>query len=122
MTLVREALICVLLVTGALLSLIGAVGLARLPDFMMRLQAPTKAATLGTGALLVASIVQSGAREGSGVREILITVFLLLTAPVAANLLGQAAIRLRVKLRVQPPEEAGVARDRAPPADSVESR
>jgi multicomponent K+:H+ antiporter subunit G len=100
-----EILVCGFLVIGSLFALIGAIGLARLPDFVMRLQAPTKAATIGVGSLLVASMLHFGAREGSGVHELLITLFLLLTAPVSANLMGRAALHLGVELRVSPPED-----------------
>ena len=50
-----EFLVSALVVLGALFVLLGSVGLARLPDFLMRLHAPTKATTLGVGALLLAS-------------------------------------------------------------------
>ena len=42
-----------LVVLGALFVLLGSVGLARRPDILMRLHGPTKAATLGVGALLM---------------------------------------------------------------------
>ena len=52
-----EGLIAIVLVTGSLFALIGAWGLARLPDFHTRVQAPTKATTLGVGGVLIALAV-----------------------------------------------------------------
>jgi multicomponent K+:H+ antiporter subunit G len=45
------------LIVGAIFLLVGSIGLFRLPDFYMRLHGPTKASTLGIGAILMASIV-----------------------------------------------------------------
>jgi multicomponent K+:H+ antiporter subunit G len=45
------------LIVGAMFLLVGSIGLFRLPDFYMRLHGPTKASTLGIGAILMASIV-----------------------------------------------------------------
>ncbi|MDO9023294.1 monovalent cation/H(+) antiporter subunit G, partial [Zwartia sp.] len=50
-----EIITSVLLLVGAFFILVGAIGLARLPDFFMRLHAPTKASTLGVGGVLLAS-------------------------------------------------------------------
>ncbi|MEO7850916.1 MAG: monovalent cation/H(+) antiporter subunit G, partial [Rubrivivax sp.] len=57
-----EALIASMLVIGALFVLVGAIGLVRFPDFYMRLHAPTKASTLGVGALLLASMLSAWMR------------------------------------------------------------
>ncbi|MCU0937109.1 MAG: monovalent cation/H(+) antiporter subunit G, partial [Gammaproteobacteria bacterium] len=50
-----ELLVSALLLVGAGFALVGSVGLARLPDFFMRLHGPTKATTLGVGAMIVGS-------------------------------------------------------------------
>lgn len=93
-----EYLIVVLLLAGGAFTLIGAIGLARMPDFYTRLHAPTKATTVGVGAIMLASITY-GYHQGSGfdTSELLITLFLFLTAPVSANILAKAAMHLGVE-------------------------
>ncbi|MEO7853367.1 MAG: Na+/H+ antiporter subunit G, partial [Rubrivivax sp.] len=100
-----EALIASMLVIGALFVLVGAIGLVRFPDFYMRLHAPTKASTLGVGALLLASMLSAWMRGEGVVAEILIALFVFLTAPVSANLLAQAAMHRRVAAKAAPPPE-----------------
>lgn len=81
------------LVIGGLLTLIGSLGLIRLHDFFMRLHAPTMGSTLGTGFVLWASIlISSGLAGRPVVHEVLITVFVVLTAPVTSILMLRAAI------------------------------
>jgi len=89
-----EALVAGLLVVGALFVLLGSIGLARLPDFLTRLHGPTKATTLGVGALLLASAIFFSAHESHGIslHELAILVFLFITAPVTAHLLAKAAL------------------------------
>lgn len=102
---VVEAIVALLLVIGGLFCLIGAIGFARFSDFFMRLHAPTKASTLGVGGLLVASVVWHWALGDWALRELLITVFLFITAPVSAHLISEAALHLRVPSRAAPPKE-----------------
>lgn len=107
---VTEAIVSVLLVTGGLFTLIGAIGLVRLPDFFTRLHAPTKATTLGVGSVVLGSMVFfSHHPQGAGSSEILIMLFLFITAPVSANFLAKAAMHLKVpaaeKTRGQPWEQ-----------------
>ncbi len=93
-----EYAIVVLLLTGGAFSLIGAIGLARLPDFYTRLHGPTKATTLGVGAIVLSSVLYfSSTGDGIGISEVLITVFLFMTAPVSANLLAKAAMHIGVR-------------------------
>jgi multicomponent K+:H+ antiporter subunit G len=97
MSVLIEALVCVLLLAGSLFALLGAVGLYRWPDFYTRLHAPTKASTLGVGGVVLASLLYfSTLGEGVSLHEILITVFLFITAPVSAHLLAKAAMQQRV--------------------------
>lgn len=95
-----------LLLVGAFFLLVGAIGLVRLPDFFMRLHAPTKASTLGVGSFLLASMLLSMARGTVGFAELLITLFIFLTAPVSANLMAQAALHLGVKSKAPAPQGA----------------
>jgi len=90
-----DALIATLLVVGALATLLGAYGLARFSQFYLRVHAPTKATTLGVGGVLLASAIWFGVRGGTFLpRELLITLFVFLTAPVSAHLLIKAALHL----------------------------
>lgn len=86
-----EAAVSFALVTGGGFTLLGAFGLVRFPDVMLRLHGPSKATTLGLGGLLVASILYfSGLGQGPSARELLITVFVALTAPVSALCIARA--------------------------------
>lgn len=83
----------VLLVTGGLLTLLGSIGLLRLPDFYARLHSPSMGTTLGTGCVLIASmLVSSGLLQRPIVHELLITLFVVITAPITAMLLIRAAV------------------------------
>ena len=99
-----QGLIGAMLVLGGVFSLVGAVGMLRFPDFFMRLHAPTKASTLGVGGVLLASMLVSWARGEPGLHELLITLFIFITAPVSANLMAKAALHLRVASKAAPPE------------------
>ena len=89
----------ILLIAGGLLVLIGSVGLLRLKDFYSRMHPPTMGTTLGTGCVLVASmLVSSALLHRPVIHEVLITVFVLITAPVTSTLLMRAAVsRKRAK-------------------------
>ena len=88
-----DIFIALLVVIGGFFTLVGSLGLLRLPDFYMRLHGPTKATTLGVGAILIASAVYFSLRgEGLSLHEILITLFLFITAPVSAHLMAKAAL------------------------------
>ena len=95
-----------LIVMSAFFLLVGAIGLARLPDFYMRLHAPTKASTLGVGGILVASMLVSAFQGRAGMAELLITLFVFVTAPVSANLMAQAALHLKIKSLAPTPKDA----------------
>ncbi|WP_028202570.1 Na+/H+ antiporter subunit G [Paraburkholderia nodosa] len=94
---VIEAIVCVLLLLGSGFTLIGAIGLARLPDFYMRLHGPTKSTTLGVGGVVLASVVYFSAHSNfASLHEVLIPAFLFLTAPISAHMLTKAGIQQRV--------------------------
>lgn len=82
-----------LLICGGLLTLVGSLGLLRLNAFYARIHAPTMGSTLGTGCVLIASMLVSTALAGRPViHEVLITAFILVTSPVTAMLLMRAAM------------------------------
>jgi multicomponent K+:H+ antiporter subunit G len=106
-----EIVISFFLLVGAGFTLIGSIGLARLPDFYMRLHGPTKATTLGVGSTLIASTLYFTFGRGEpSLHEILVALFLFITAPVSANLMARAALHLRVRSLAEIP-----APERAPP-------
>ena len=86
-----------LLIVGSLFCLVAAVGMLRLPDTLIRMHAATKAGTLGTGFILAAEAV-AAEELGTTIRAVAVIVFLLLTAPVAAHLIGRAAYRRGIHL------------------------
>jgi multicomponent K+:H+ antiporter subunit G len=82
-----------LLIAGGSVTLIGALGLLRLRDFYSRMHPPTMGTTLGTGCVLLASMLVSSALLGRpALHEVLLTLFLVITAPITAILLTRAAI------------------------------
>ncbi|MCG5074179.1 Na+/H+ antiporter subunit G [Paraburkholderia tagetis] len=109
-----EAIVSVLLLVGSVFTLIGAVGLARLPDFFMRLHGPTKSTTLGVGGIVIASVIYFSAHSNfASLHELLIPAFLFLTAPISAHMLAKAGIQQSVPLsegtRGRPPTTGACA-------------
>ncbi|MGV3516030.1 monovalent cation/H(+) antiporter subunit G [Luteitalea sp.] len=83
--------------TGAAFALLAAVGVLRMPDVFTRMQASTKASTLGLGCLLLGAALQWG-DFGSFVRLASIGAFILLTTPVAGHMIARAAYLAGVPL------------------------
>lgn len=98
-------LTAILIVLGAFITLTGAIGLARFKTFYERVHAPTLGATLGTGFILLGSIVCFSVLQSRPVlQEILIGVFVTITTPVTLILLARAALyRDRVEGRADVP-------------------
>ena len=92
-----ELLAAALIVLGTGFALVGSWGLVRLPSLMERLHGPTKASTLGMGAMLLASVVWFQLGEGTWTtHELLISLFLFVTAPISANMIAKVHLhRLR---------------------------
>ena len=92
---------------GALLIFAGSLGLVTLKTFYERLHPPTMGTTLGTGLVLIGSMLHfSGLEARPVLHEVLIGVFMTLTTPVTYMLLVRAALH----------------RDRAEGRDPLESR
>ncbi|MCR5863822.1 MULTISPECIES: Na+/H+ antiporter subunit G [Aquincola] len=100
-----EGAIAALLVVGALFLLVGAIGLVRFRDFYMRLHAPTKASTLGVGGVLLASMLWHAGQGEWFLRELLITLFIFITAPVSAQMMAMAALHLRLASTAPVPQD-----------------
>jgi multicomponent K+:H+ antiporter subunit G len=89
-----ELLASVMIVAGALFTLVGSIGLLRLGDVFQRMHAPTKATTLGVGLVLLASVLSNWtARHEPSVHETLVWLLLFVTAPVSAYMVAQVALR-----------------------------
>ena len=93
----NEIITALLLVLGSLFSFVAALGMLRLPDTVIRMHAATKAGTLGTG-LILFGVAFFYADLGITLRALATIIFLLLTAPVAAHLIGRAAYYSNIKL------------------------
>lgn len=92
-----ELLVSACLIIGSIFALVGAIGLYRLPDFYTRLHGPTKATTLGVGGIILASMIFfSSMNDGLSLHELLITMFLFITAPVSAHMLAKAAMQQKL--------------------------
>jgi multicomponent K+:H+ antiporter subunit G len=99
-----ELLIAVFLVASGIFGFVGSYGLVKLKDTMQRLHAPTKATTLGVGGVLIASMLYVFLTEGRvSFHELLISLFLFLTAPVTANFLAKTWLARNVGPESLPP-------------------
>ncbi len=88
-----EWLIALLVMLGAMFVLIGSVALVKLPDFYTRLHGPTKATTLGLGSLVLASLLFFNfVLDELSLQQLLIALFLFITAPVTAYMLIKAGL------------------------------
>lgn len=96
------------LVIGSGFILVGVIGLVKFNDPMTRLHAPTKVGTVGIGMLLLASMIHSYDIGSPSTHELLIMVFLFVTAPISANFI--AKVNIHGKACVTPP---------APPHDDT---
>jgi multicomponent K+:H+ antiporter subunit G len=117
-----EIAVSLLLVAGGAFALLGAIGLTRLRDFYMRLHAPTKASTLGVGGALLASMLYFGwTGQRVVIHELLITLFVFMTAPIAAHLMVKSALeRERLRRPPSPGERVGAAG--TPPDEAAGTR
>lgn len=97
--------IAILLIVGGSIILIGALGLMRLPDFYQRIHGPAITVTLGAGCILIASMLYFSVLQSRPVaHELLISAFILATAPVVAMMVMRAAVyrELRARAREEP--------------------
>lgn len=79
-----------LLLVGASFCLLASIGLLRMPDVYTRMQAATKAGTLGVACIILGVAAHFGSL-GTAAESLLIVAFLFLTAPVASHLIARAA-------------------------------
>lgn len=105
-------LMAAMVVLGGFFCFVAGLGILRLPDVLIRMHASTKAGTLGAGLILGAGAVYFG--DGATITRALAAIlFLLLTAPVAAHMIGRAAFRDGVPLwntKIEPGAEENMRR------------
>ena len=85
-----QTIIAIILTLGAVFVVLAAIGVVKMPDLFLRISVTTKAATLGVGLMLVGVIVHFGDFYTT-TRSIAILLFVFLTAPIGAHLIGRAA-------------------------------
>jgi len=108
MALWAEITISLLLVIAGFFGFVGSFGLIRLGDAMSRLHAPTKATTLGVGGVLIASMVYFVSADGVvSAHELMITLFLFLTAPIVAHFIAKVHLHLNERPQSLPKPSGG---------------
>lgn len=85
-----EMVVLLLMLLGASFMALAGLGLLRMPDLFLRMSSTAKAGTLGAGLLLLGAAIHFD-NFSISTRAVAIIVFLLLTAPVAAHMIGRAA-------------------------------
>ena len=86
-----------LIILGGVFAVIGALGLLRMPDVLIRMHASTKIGTLSTGLILAGCAVTFWASDIT-IRVIAIMLFILLTAPIGAHMMGRSVLSTGVPL------------------------
>ena len=114
-----EIALALLLAIGSFFILLGSFSLLKLSSFFKRLHGPTKASTLGVGCVLLASVgYHFFLGEDPQPRELLITAFLFITAPISAHMMAKAALSLMMDERPSLPDgESGKIEVLPPPAE-----
>jgi len=85
-------IISVFLLLGGFFALIAAIGVLRLPDVLTRMHASTKAGILGSSLILIGGAIYLQETEITA-RVIAIILFLMLTSPIGAHMIGRASVR-----------------------------
>lgn len=92
-----QSLVSFFLLSGALLGLLAAIGIIRLPDLPTRMHASTKSGALGT-ALIMFGVIFAFTEASVILRAIAIILFIVITAPVAAHVIARAGYFVGVSL------------------------
>jgi len=123
MSFTLELITLLLSAAGVLLMLVAGLGILRMPDLPTRMHAASKAGTLGA-ALILLGVALHFKDPGLVVLVILICLFLFLTGPVAAHMIGRAAHRSGVPISrdtlLDELSEKEYGRDRRPRGDGKE--
>ncbi len=86
-----EVIAGILVILGGIFAVIATVGLIKLPDVLMRMHASTKAGTLASS-LILAAVAVEFQEIGVAVKCVAAVLFLVLTAPLAAHMIGRASL------------------------------
>lgn len=92
-----DIVISILMLIGASFILVAALGILRFPDLYTRMHAASKASSLGLGCLL-AAVAVAYPTPSVIVKCVLVLLFIFLTVPIAAHMIGRAAYLLKVPL------------------------
>jgi multicomponent Na+:H+ antiporter subunit G len=93
----KDIVTAILWLVGSGFALLAAIGALRMPDVFTRMQASTKASTLGLGCLLIGTALQMG-DFGALIRVASIGAFVLMTTPVAGHVIARASYLADVPL------------------------
>ena len=86
----------ILLILGGAFTLVAGIGIYRMQDVFIRMHASTKVGTLGSGLIMAGAAVYF--HEPLVVfKAVLVVVFLILSAPIGAHMIGRAALRIGIK-------------------------
>lgn len=102
-----EIIAGILILIGGFFAMIGALGLVRLPDVLLRMHASTKIGTLACGLILLSCALVFGTSD-IVIRAVAIVLFILLTAPIGAHMMGRSVVSTGVPLW----KNAGIAEDK----------
>ncbi|WP_114964408.1 monovalent cation/H(+) antiporter subunit G [Alkalilacustris brevis] len=105
-----EIIAGLLVLGGAGFTLVAAIGILRLPDLLTRMHASTKAGTLGA-MLVLAALALHFAATPTTTKTIAAVLFLMLTAPIAAHMIGRAYLKTeREKIEARERQQGGAAK------------
>lgn len=94
---ILDYILAALVILGGFFCFVAGLGVLRLPDVLIRMHASTKAGTLGAGLIFIA-VALVFADTATITRAVATILFLFITAPVAAHMIGRAAFRSGVPL------------------------
>jgi len=93
-----EVLTALFLLAGTALIFLAALGLLRMPDLLTRMHATTKSGALGAGLMVAAVAVYFVDDFAVTIRAVAIVVFIIVTGPIAAHVIGRASYFVGVPL------------------------
>ena len=91
MSLLMDAASWLLLAAGGLFSMVGGIGMLRMPDFYTRVHAASVNDTLGAGLILLGLLLQAGWTL-VGAKLVIIGLLIFFTSPAATHALAKAAL------------------------------
>ena len=92
-----EIISAIIIIVGVLFVAIGSIGILRLPDFYIRISAITKAATMGVACIMIGVAINFN-EISIAIKAFFVVIFLLITSPIAAHIIGRAAYEGGVSL------------------------